>query len=388
MRNVHVVGVGYTRIGEHWDESLTELMAEASLAAIEDAGVERVDGVYVASTFCEVTNNQAGISALIAEALGLRSVYGVRVEGGESSGMMALMEAYAAVASGLVDFALVVGGEKLSDLLPDEFNSVHSMTLPYDSMGFAGVTPASIAALLYRAYLERYEIPQEFIAQFPVLMHNNAEGISHAQFPFKVKLEDVLGSPEVAPPLRRLECFAPCDGAAAVIFASEDSQTKRSSGQTVRIGGISMKTDYVSPFDREDPLFMTSVALSVDEALLRSGISRGELDVLEVHDSYSIVAPLILESGGFSSRGESCPDLKMSKYALEGELPINTFGGLKARGHPLGATALYQVAEVYLQLTGRAGKRQIDGARAGAAISVSGFGTIAGTAVMLSGEGE
>ncbi|MCS7117188.1 MAG: thiolase family protein [Thaumarchaeota archaeon] len=386
MRSVHVVGVGYTRVGEHWGDSLTELMAEASLAAIEDAGVERVDGIYVASTFCEVTNNQAGISALVAEALGLRSVYGVRVEGGESSGLMALMEAYAAVASGLVDFALVVGGEKLSDLLPDEFNSVHSMTLPYDSMGYAGVTPASIAALLYKTYLERYEVPQEFVAQFPVLMHNNAEGVSHAQFPFKVKLEDVLGSPEVAPPLRRLECSAPCDGAAAVVLASDDSQTRRLSGQAVRIGGISIRTDYVSPFDREDPLFMTSVALSVDEALLRSGISRSELNVLEVHDSFSILAPLILESGGFSSRSESGPDVKSGKYSLGGELPINTFGGLKARGHPIGATALYQVAEVYLQLTGRAGKKQVDRTKAGAIISVSGFGTIAGTAVMLSGE--
>lgn len=386
MRSVHVVGVGYTKVGEHWDKSLTDLMAEASLAAIEDAGVERVDGVYVACSFCEVTSNQAGISALVAEALGLRSVYGVRVEGGEASGLAALMEAYAAVASGLADFALVVGGEKLSDLLPDEFNSVHSMTLPYETMGYAGITPASVAALLYRTYLERYEMPQELVAQFPVLMHNNAEGVGHAQFPFKVRLEDVLGSPEVAPPLRRLECFAPGDGAAAVVLASGDAERKRASGQAVRIGGISLRTDYVSPFDREDPLFMTSVALSVDEALLRSGISRGDLDVLELHDSFSVMAPLILESGGFSRRSESGQDLKSGKYELGGDLPINAFGGLKARGHPIGATALYQVAEVYMQLTGRAGKRQVDNARAGAVISVSGFGALAGTAVLLAGD--
>lgn len=386
MRTVYLAGVGYTKVSEHWDRSLTELAAEAALAAVRDAGVERVDAIYFANAAAEITSHQMGISAIVSEELGLSGVPSVRVECGEASGMAALFQAHAAVSSGLAEVALVVGAEKLSDLMPEEFNTVFSMTLPYETMGFAGVTPTAIAALLYRVYMERYEVPQEFVAQFPALMHRNAKGVPHAQFPFEVKLEDVLSSPPVAPPLRRLECTAPCDGAAAVVLVSEESVGGARSGTVTKLAGVSLRTDYVSPFDREDPLHLSSVALSVEEALLRSGIDRDELDVLELHDSFSIMAPLVLESAGFSPKGRSGLELKEGRFELGGELPINTFGGLKARGHPFGASALYQVAELHLQLTGRAGKNQLDRARSGMAVSTTGFGALSGAAVLIGGD--
>ncbi len=387
MGAVYVAGVGYTRVSEHWERPLTELASEAALAAIRDAGVERVDAIYFANAAAEVTSHQIGVSAIVSEELGLSGVPAVRVECGEASGMAAFIQAHAAVSSGLAEVALVVGAEKLSDLMPEEYNTVYTMTLPHETMGFAGITPAAVAALLYRIYMERYEVPQEFVAQFPVLMHRNAKGVAHAQFPFEVRLEDVLSSPYVAAPLRRLETTAPCDGAAALVLVSEDSLGSVRSGSVTRVGGIGFRTDYVSPFDREDPLFVSSVALSVEEALLRSGIGRDDVDVLELHDSFSVMAPLILESAGFSHRGKSGLRLKEGSYDLNGELPVNTFGGLKARGHPFGATALYQLAELHLQLTGRAGKNQVDGARRGLAVSTSGFGAISGAAVLLGGDG-
>ncbi len=387
MRSVYVAGVGYTRVSEHWERSLTELASEAALAAIRDAGAGRVDAIYFASAAAEITSHQIGISAIVSEELGLSGVPAVRTECGEASGMAALFQAFAAVSSGLAKIALVVGAEKLSDLMPEEYNTVHTMTLPHETMGFAGITPAAIAALLYRIYMERYEVPQEFVAQFPVLMHRNAKGVPHAQFPFEVKLEDVLSSPYVAPPLRRLETTAPCDGAAALVLVSEDALGSVKSGSATKVGGISLRTDYVSPFDKEDPLFLSSVALSVEEALRRSGIDRKDVDVLELHDSFSVTAPLILESAGFSPRGRSGLRLKEGSHDLNGELPINTFGGLKARGHPFGATALYQLAELHLQLTGRAGKNQVDKAKRGLAISTSGFGAVSGAAVLLGGDG-
>ena len=387
MRAVYVAGVGTTKVSEHWEKSLTELASEAALAAIRDAGVERVDLIYFANAAAEVTSHQIGISAILSEELGLSGVPAVRIECGEASGMAALLQAHAAVSSGLAEVALVVGAEKLSDLMPEEYNAVYTMTLPHETMGFAGITPAAVAALLYRIYTERYEVPQEFVAQFPVLMHRNAKGVPHAQFPFEVRLEDVLSSPYVAPPLRRLETTAPCDGAAALVLVSEDSLGSVRSGSVTRVGGVSFRTDYVSPFDREDPLFISSVALSVEEALLRSGIDRDDVNVLELHDSFSVMAPLILESAGFAPRGRSGLLLKEGSYDLNGEMPINTFGGLKARGHPFGATALYQLAELHLQLTGRAGKNQVEKARSGLAISTSGLGAISGAAVLLGGDG-
>jgi len=387
MRSAYVAGVGYTKVSEHWEKSLTELASEAALAAIRDAGVERVDAIYLANAAAEVTSHQIGISAIVSEELGLSGVPAVRIECGEASGMAAFLQAHAAVSSGLAEVALVVGAEKLSDLMPEEYNTVYTMTLPHETMGFAGITPSAIAALLYRIYMERYEVPQEFVAHFPVLMHRNAKGVPHAQFPFEVRLEDVLSSPYVAAPLRRLETTAPCDGAAALVLVSEESLGSVRSGSVTKVGGISVRTDYVSPFEREDPLFLSSVALSVEEALMRSGIDRDDVNVVELHDSFSVMAPLILESAGFSPKGKSGLRLKEGSYDLGGELPINTFGGLKARGHPFGATALYQLAELHLQLTGRAGKNQVDKARKGLAISTSGFGAISGAAVLLGGDG-
>ncbi|MEM4719118.1 MAG: thiolase family protein, partial [Nitrososphaerota archaeon] len=201
------------------------------------------------------------------------------------------------------------------------------------------------------------------------------EGVSHAQYPFKISLDRVLESPFIADPLRMLEVSGIGDGAAAVILVNEDL-ARRLSSPKARIY-ISSATDYVNPFDREDPLKLQSVLLAVNKVLEQARASRSEISMIELHDATSILAALCLESGGFSPPGEAGKLAMKGEFSLSGRLPCNTFGGLKARGHPFGATALYQVAEIYLQLAERAGKNQLDNPRVGLTLSLSGVGAAA-----------
>jgi len=382
LTRVFIKGVGLTRVEEHWNKGIEYLMTLAALDAIKNSAIDRIDAIYVGNTGAEVMQHQAQLGAIASEQLGLVGVPSIRVEAADASGAVALREAYVAVASGMVKSALVIGVEKLSDSMLEEVMGLTSMFDRYDYAGYQGLTQTSIAALLYRHYLERYEVSQEYVAQFPVLMHENASTAPHAQYQFKISVESVLGSPIVSEPLRRMECTAVADGAAAVVLCGEDSLGRAGLGDAVEVASVSMSTDFVSPFDREDPLRLGAVSLAFSDSLARAKVDRREVDVVELHDSFSILAALILESIGYSQEGRAGYDARSGRYSLGGDLPINTFGGLKARGHPFGATGVYQVAELYLQLAGLAGKNQVDGARVGVALSLGGLGATAVSTVL------
>ncbi|MEM0381501.1 MAG: beta-ketoacyl synthase N-terminal-like domain-containing protein [Nitrososphaerota archaeon] len=381
MRRVYAAGVGLLKVDERWEQSIDSMVTQV-VDGLTEVRPWKIDSIYVANAVGEVLQSQANLGAIVAEDLGLVGVPAVRVEAGGASGAAALLAGYQAILSGLADTVLVIGVEKLSDATPEEAVFLPTLSERYDYVGFQGVTEAAIAAMMYRMYLERYELPQEMVAQFPVLMHEHASKAPHAQYQFKTTLENVLSSPIVSPPLRRLETTAPADGAAAILLCSSDALSTIQHEQVVELAGAASSTDVVFPMEREDPLKLNAAARAYYEALARPGISRDDVKVLEIHDSYSILASLILESIGYSELGASGLDVKKGIYDYGGKVVINSFGGLKARGHPLGATGVYQAVEIFLQLTGRAGACQVDGARYGAMVSLSGLGSSAYALIM------
>lgn len=366
---------------EHWEKSLSELMADASLAALQSAGVSSVDAVYVSNVFAESLQEQLNLGAILAESLGLRGVATFRVEAGAASGLAAVYSAAVSIASGIHKSALVVGAEKMSDATTEESVSLMTMEEPAEYVSALGISQLAEAALLYKEYLRRHSLEQEDVAFFSVLGHEHSQTAPHAQYQFKITLETVMNSPYVAEPLHRFETTAPADGSAAILLLSDEA-AKMVDSHKALIKGIGAASDYLSPFDREDPLEMRSVALSVQKALEMAGLGRESIDFVELHDSYSIMAPLILEAVGLAQRGDACHDARRGRWSISGEIPVNTFGGLKGRGNPVGASGVYSLAEAFFQLVGKAGKNQVDGAEVGLVQSMAGLGSYS-TAVVL-----
>ena len=380
MGRVYVAGVGLTKVAEHWDRGLEQLMAEAAVKALGDAGVTGVDSIYVGNMAGEALQEQAHLGALVAEAIGMSGVPAFRVEAAGASGAAALYSAATEIMAGRADAVLVVGGEKLSDGLAEEVTSVLLMGERQDYVGYIGATFLALNALLYQLYLQRYDASEEEIAMFPVISHEHAAGVQHAQYPFKISLEKVLGSPYVAQPLRRLETSGIGDGAAAVVLVGEELAGKLDAPKTELY--VAAATDYLTPFEREDPLVFPALTRASHEALKLAEVGRDAVNLLELHDATSIMAAVSLESAGFAERGDAGKLAARGELGLSGSLPCNTFGGLKARGHPIGATGLYQVAELHLQLTDQAGKNQVDSPKVGMAQSLGGLGSTAVVTVL------
>lgn len=380
MGKVYVVGVGLTKVDEHWHSSLEQLMAEASLRALDDAGLSRVDSIYVGSMLSTILQEQGHLGALLAEELGLSGIPAVGVEAAAASGAAAVYAGAMEIEASRANAVLVVGVDKMSDGMAEEVTSAMMIGERQEYTGFMGATFYSINALLYSIYMQRYGVSQEKIALFPVLCHEHAVNAPHAQYPFKIRLETVMSSPYVSEPLRRFETTAIADGAAALVLASEETARKLDSPKVELF--IDCSTDYLTPLQREDPLWFPAAQLSAVKALNRAGISRDEVKIIELFDATSIMAILSLESMGFAERGRGWAMLENGDLTLSGKHPCNTFGGLKARGHPAGATGVYQIAEIYLQLTGRAGKNQVDSAKTGMAQALGGVAATAFTSIL------
>jgi len=380
MSKVYVAGVGLTKIDEHWWMSLEYLMTEASLKALDDAGISRVDSIYVGSMLSPILQEQSHLGALLAEELGLSGIPAMGVEAASASGAAAVYAGAREIESGRANAVLVVGVDKMSDGMAEEVTAAMMSGERQEYVGFIGATFYSINALIYSLYMDRYNVGQEKIALFPVLCHEHAVNIPHAQYPFKIKLETVLNSPYISEPLRRFETTAIADGAAALVLVDEETAKKLDAPKTELI--IEASTDYLTPFQREDPLWFPAIQLATSKALNRARLERGDIKILELYDATSIMAIVSLESSGFAERGKAWQLLERGELGLSGALPCNTFGGLKARGHPAGATPIYQIAELHLQLTHRAGKNQVDSAKIGLAQSLGGVASTAFTTIL------
>jgi acetyl-CoA C-acetyltransferase len=370
MRRVAVAGVGLTRVSEHWDKGLKELFSEAALKALGDAGVDDIDALYVANMGGATLQGQLHLGAMMADAIGKQGVTALSVGAASASGGVAFHEAVKAVASGYSDCVLVGGVEKMSDGLPGQVLSTLAMEEDQEYTAYTGVTKVGLNALIHRRYMDVYGASAEDIAMFAVRGHEHAVGSPHSQYPFKVSIDRIVSSPMEADPIHMLECAGVGDGAAALVLGPADVMDGG-----VEVAGSAVATGPYYLAGRPDILTFDAVKLAAERAYRMAGASPSEIDLVEVHDETTITGVVSLEDLGFVEKGKGAAYVADGYTMRGGEIPTNTFGGLKARGNPLGATGLYQVGEVALQLADRAGPCQVEEARLGLAQSLGGLGS-------------
>ncbi len=357
----YVCSVGFTRVGDHWEDSVLDLAVEAARTALKGAPKVKPAQVFVGNMLGAVGSSQGHLGAMVASALRLPGVPAVSVESACSSGGSAFNLAYSLVKAGALESALVVGVEKMRDLEPEEISQALAMAESAEFTQFVGASFAALNGLLARHYMERRDVSRDELSAIPVLDHANAVTADHAQFRKAITPEVVARSSMVADPLRLFDCAPVGDGAAALLLVG-DGAASPSKGGLVEVLGGSVSTNEFSVYERDDMLDFRATRDAFKKAMGQAGLSPSKVGLAEVHDAFSVVGALSLEAMGFSQKGRGAKDAMEGRYGMRGELPINTFGGLKARGHPVGATGAYQLAEAYLQLTGRAGRNQVEDA--------------------------
>ena len=380
---VAVVGASMTKFGER-DAWIQELLAQAGKECLEDAGVDPsdVEHVYASNMSSGEFEGQTGVMNALAHDLGLMPAYSQRVDQTSSSGGAGIYAAWQSVASGASDMTLLVGGEKMTHRTTGEATDViASITHPAEYKH--GVTLPSFAGMTARHYLEKYDAPRESLAKVAVKNHKNGVDNPHAQFRKEVDLETVLESPIVADPLRLYDFCPITDGSAALMLCPE-SVAQEYADEYAVISGVAGATDTHVVHERDDPTTMGGVVDSSDAAYEMAGVGPDDVDVAELHDMFTILEFLQMEGLGFAEPGEAWKHVEEGRTEKDGELPINTSGGLKSKGHPLGASGVAQGVEIYEQLVGEAGPRQVE-ADVGLACNVGGFGNCVITTIMESG---
>jgi acetyl-CoA C-acetyltransferase len=378
--DVAVIDVSMTAFGER-EEWITDLLAEAALDCLDGAGVDPTapEHVYVANMASGEFEGQTGtMNALVAD-IGATPAYAARIDQTSASGAGGLYAAWQSVASGASDLTLLVGGEKMTHRSTAESSdTIASLTHPVEYRH--GATLPSFGGLAARAYLDRYDAPRESLAEVAVKNHENGTRNPYAQFQKEIDVETALSSPMVCDPLRLYDYCPVTDGAAALLLCPAEKAAQYTD-EYVTIAGIAGASDTQVVHQREDPTWMGSVAESGDAAFEMAGCDPGDIDVMELHDMMTLLEPLELEALGFADRGEGWRLAAEGTTALDGDLPVNPSGGLKARGHPLGATGVAQAAELYWQLRGEAENRQVEAER-GLACNVGGFGNCVVTTIV------
>jgi acetyl-CoA C-acetyltransferase len=381
MRDVVIIGIGQTAVGEHWGRSIRDLATEAIARARADAGVERVDALYVGNMASGSLCGQENLGTVVADAAGLLPIEAMKIEAACASGGAAVRAAYLAVAGGAHDYVLAVGVEKMTDLLTDGVTSALATAADADFEAGHGVSFVALNAMLMRRYMQEHHVRREDFAPFAILGHANAAHNPHALYRQPITAAEFAASPVVADPIGILDSAAICDGAAAVLLAPAP-EARRSRRAPVRIAASTCATDTIALAERRDPLVWEAVAASARRAYEQAGVKPGDLDLFEPHDAFTIVSALSLEACGFADRGSATKLAAEGRLARDGDLPICTLGGLKGRGHPVGASGAYQIVEVAQQLRGEAGAAQVKGARIGMAQSVGGSGSVAVTHIL------
>ena len=347
---------------------------EAARGALKGAPRKKPDQIIVGNMFSAVGAKQEQLGAMVASALGLAGTPAYKVEAACASGGTAFNVGYNLVRSGAIDSALVVGVEKMRDLEPEEVSGALAMAESAEYTQFVGATFAALNGLLARYYMEQMNVTRDELSSIPVIDHANAVTAPHAQFRKAITPEVVGRSSIIADPLRLFDCAPVGDGAAAVMIVNDRAASGSKKKMAEVLGGRVSTNDFML-YEREDMLDFRATREAFKGAMAAAGLSPKKLSLVEIHDAFSVVGAVSLEALGFSKRGSGAKDAKDGKYSRGGELPINTFGGLKARGHPVGATGMYEIAEAYLQLTDQAGKNQVEGAEYAATQNIGGVDT-------------
>jgi acetyl-CoA C-acetyltransferase len=373
MRDVAVIGVGMTKWGELWEKSLRTIFVETALLALDDAGVDRIDSMYVGSMSSGIFVGQEHIASMLADYLGQAPVPSARVETACASGGLALRLGFMEVASGMSDVVLVSGIEKMTDVNGYEATYALGTAADQEYEGYHGITFPGLYALIARAHMEKYGTTREQLALVAVKNHLNGSKNPLAQYPFKITVDSVLNSVMVADPLRILDCSPITDGAAAVILCPIEKARKMNK-PVVKIIGSGHATDSIALSSRKDVTWLESTYQAGKRAYAMADKKPKDIDILEVHDCFTIAEICVIEALGIVEKGKGGEAAENEITYLEGKIPVNTSGGLKAKGHPVGATGVAQVIEIVKQLRGEAGKRQVKDSRIGMAQNMGGSG--------------
>lgn len=371
MREVGIIGVGMTRFKEHWDSSLRDLCVEAALKALDDAKVPMIDSIYVGSMSSGLFVEQEHIGPMFAEYLGVKNVPAIRVESACASGALAFRLGYIEVASGLSDIVLVSGVEKMTDC--EDPTSALAAAADVECEAFFGATFPALYALIAKAHMDRYGTTREQLAAVSVKNHKNGLKNPDAQFQREISLDAVLNSVMIADPLTILQCSPISDGAAAIILGPLD-MVRKMTDKVVKITGSGVATDTIALHSRKDVTSLDAVKLSAERAYKMANRKPKDINVCEVHDCFSIAELVTIEELGFVEKGKSGQFVVEGNTEIDGKIPINTSGGLKSKGHPVGATGIAQIIEIHKQLTDNAGERQVKDAKIGMAQNMGGTG--------------
>ncbi len=377
MRSVSIVGIGQSPVGELWDQSARQIAYTAISAAMNDAGIDRADALFLGNMLSGNLLDQEHLATLIADFCGLRGVEAAKVEAACASGGAALRLGTMAVASGFHDIVIVAGVEKMTDTVGKDTTAGLATAADAEYEALHGVSFVGLNALLMQRYMYEYDLPLDAFAGFSINAHRNGANNPNAMFQEPINLNTYVRAPVIATPINMMDSSPVCDGAAALVLVPTEFAHEFTRGHhrgAVRILASASATDTIAVHDRKDPLHLAAAELSSRRAFQQAGIRPDEIDFFELHDAFTIMSALSLEACGFAKRGEGWRWAQEDRIGIGGELPISTMGGLKSRGHPVGATGVYQVVEAVQQLTGVAGRNQVADARLGMTQNIGGSG--------------
>ncbi|MEZ5359036.1 MAG: thiolase domain-containing protein [Candidatus Zixiibacteriota bacterium] len=361
MRDVAVVGIGIMKWGELWEKSFRDIFVEAGLNAMDDAGIDKIDSLIVGCMTGGLFVGQEHIGALMADYLGQKNIPAAHVESACASGGLAFRQAMIEVASGMSDIVMAAGVEKMTDTSGDGATYALAGAADQEYEVFHGATFPGLYAMMARAYMDKYKVTRKQLSAIPVKAHHNGSMNPYAQYPFPITLDAVAEGVLVADPLHILDCSPITDGAAACILTTVEN-AKKMKKPYVKITGSALATDTISLTQRESLYWLKSTEIAGKKALAMAGRKLSDINCVEVHDCFSIAEALVTEALGFFKPGQGVKAAAAGETALDGKIPVNPSGGLKSKGHPVGATGIGQVVEIVKQLRGEAENgRQIKG---------------------------
>ncbi len=394
MRDVAIIGVGMIPFGRRDEDTLVDMLAYASMKALQDAGVDAVDAVYVANMGAGILQHQTAVASALVDRLSLLPAAADLVENGPASGGSAVKNGVLAVASGYYDVVLVAGGEKMREVTGWRATDfVATLTHPEVEYPY-GITLPGMAGMFTRLYMEKYGVTEEMLAEVAIKNQQMGALNPYAHVEMALSKEGILYSPHsvvnnppVASPLRLYDACPVSDGAAAVVLCPLDRVKEFTSNVPVIVAGFGQATDTHTLAERDDPTDLKAVTLAAQQAFERAKVKPEEVSVAELHDAFTILEIAESEHVGFFKKGEGGKAVLEGRTRLGGQIPINVSGGLKARGHPVGATGVAQIVELTWQLRHALPKeRQVKNARIGFSVNFGGFGNNVVAFVLKRGE--
>ena len=376
MQEIAIIGIGQTKVQESWDKSIREIAGEAIFAAMLDAGISTADGLFIGNMMSAFTSRQENLGTLIADWIGLQGKEAFKIEAACGSGAAALRMAISAVSSGEMDTVIASGVEKMSEISGSEITGALAAAADADYEAIHGLSFVALNALIMKRYLYHFGWKHEDFALFSVNAHSNALSNPYARLHNKISVDQYQKARMISAPINLLDASPTGDGSAAIIVTSKSnlSNFNFSGKPIIKIIGSASATDYLAVHDRNNPIWLSAAEKSAKRAYAQAGVSPNEIDFFELHDAFSIMAALSLEACGFANRGEAPRIALNGDIQPSGKIPIATMGGLKGRGHPVGATGIYQIVEAVQQLRCTAGTTQVENAKKGMVQNIGGSG--------------